>query len=383
MLKDIIVKKAKDILGSLDTKVVGSNKSKANLPIIDRIKKYYLELAIDTYKDEIDKLEEEKVEINESLDAYKNDFEQQLNVPNNEVALKELDKNIKLEEKNKANNEVYLTVAKEEVEKKQAKLDELNAKIEENQNVIEPIKNDVEVDKVSENLEKEANKVIESTEADIKVEEELKNTEEELKNTVNSFNEPTEEKVENHVEKSQVEVAKDNMIDVVNQLTSGLNEEVKTTIEKTSEDLINSFTTFFQNISVAYESKLDEQAKSYEEKLKVQKENDKAALNQYAEKSQSILAAAEKDSKEKSAKINELTNTNNTIVSKDKEISDLNDKVTSLNSTIEANKLEMSAKDQEIARLKVFEQRWMLMSQAMAPVTQEVPNVKEETTKTI
>ena len=128
--------------------------------------------------------------------------------------------------------------------------------------------------------------------------------------------------------------------------------------------------------------------------MKVQKENDKAALNQYAEKSQSILAAAEKDSKEKSAKINELTNTNNTltanletanntIVSKDKEISDLNDKVTSLNSTIEANKLEMSAKDQEIARLKVFEQRWMLMSQAMAPVTQEVPNVKEETTKTI
>lgn len=370
MLDNINFKKTSELLGTFKNKINGYNKSKAKLSILDKIRKFYFGLVLNIKNNQLDKLDEQQKNIKENLENYKEQFERQMTIANNEVKLTETEKNISKEELKKTNNEKKIKSIEKSANEIQAKIDEIdNKEIEDRVADIKPIENtsDIEIDQVSKNLEAEADKVAQEEKSNVQVEQELKNVEEELKNTVNASTEPVkieepsvnveQPKEENEIEKIKAE------------LTNGFNEEIKALSIR-----------FMQTV----ESKLNEQARSYETKLQNQKAD-------YENEFDVLTNKAEKIYSENKVKIDELTSQNkklatdkdnaySTIASKETEIKFLNEQVASLNSTVEANKIEMDAKDKEIERLKVFEQRWMLMSQAMAPVAQA--ETLAESTKT-
>ena len=374
MLNDIKIKKAVSVLGALKNRVVGSNKSKANLSIIDRIRKYYLELAIDAEEIELEKLGQEKVEIEESLDDYKDKLKKGLEVEDNKASLREIEKEIKKEELNQINNEVSREALTESIEDKKAKLNEI---LEKEATVIEPIKNEVNInlDDVSKNLEAEALKVALEEEQEAKVESELKNVEQEIKNSVNNAVESSKEEIP--VEKESTEIVKDDMIERVNQF-----------ISKYNEDMLTLSNTLIQDISVAYEQKLQEQSSLYEDKLTKQAEADKQKISKIASASEKALALAGEDIKTKENKISELETTNGALTSNleaaNKTIVEKDTKINELNQTVASNQEQLSIKDaelealrKEVKRLQVFENGYNMMKEASKEVSEEAMSLEE------
>ena len=327
MLNEINIKKAGDILGNLKNKITGSNKSKANLSIIDKIRKYYLEKINLLLNDSLSKRVEEKEEIEESLEAYKDDLNEAIKIEANGTELKKIAKGIKEDEHDLKTNEKVTDFLKKTIASNEEKL----SKIEEK----EKTSNEVEIKPIEANSDEKEDSV--STDK----------------------------------------------LEVKEEMTPSVSDEIETKISefisKYNAEMTNINKELIENIKAMYATKIDDLSNKYQNALKEQTEQDKAKIEQITLKCEQALVAASKDAEAKDNKIkelnnkntlltNDLENANKTITEKDSKINELNENVISLNSLIEANKMELDVKDKEIERLKVFEQKWELISQAMSPV---------------
>ena len=190
-MENINVKNAVDVLKDRVNKIVGSNKSKAKLSIVDKIKQKYYSAWLDYAAVKIEDLKNENKDIKVGMEIINDKITESIDTASvNDI--KKLDKEYASDKKELENNNQKIEDLKIIAQEAQEKLDEIDAKVEQQEAV------EVEQETVTPIVDESHKEATETA-----VEEKLKETEEVLKNNVESMN--MEEAKTNPIEKMLVE----------------------------------------------------------------------------------------------------------------------------------------------------------------------------------
>ena len=133
-MENINVKNAVDVLKDRVNKIVGSNKSKAKLSIVDKIKQKYYSAWLDYAAVKIEDLKNENKDIKVGMEIINDKITESIDTASvNDI--KKLDKEYASDKKEFENNNQKIEDLKIIAQEAQEKLDEIDAKVEQQEAV--------------------------------------------------------------------------------------------------------------------------------------------------------------------------------------------------------------------------------------------------------
>lgn len=346
------IKKASDFLGNATNRINGSNKSKAKSSIKEKITKFYYQKVLELTNKRIETLEDKKEKYTDNV------ADRMINASIGEDGATEA------------------AIIQDQANIQNAKYDEKISNLSDKANEYQEKLNSIEeAAKVDEKLN-EAEDSLKNNIAELTAEVDNKNLDEAL----SPMNDTPEISIEKVLEETQKENEPEEQMSEIDKNVKNIVDNYKAQYEELYRNTIISISNEYEKYAQEQINKANNDAKEIVEGVIKDKD---AIIRGKDEKINSLTQDNQTLSNDLEQYKSHLDQANNMITEKDNKIEELNNNVNSLNETITSNQkqldakdAELEAKDKEIERLKVFEQRWQLMSQAMAPVQAEEEQAK-------
>ena len=346
------IKKASDFLGNATNRINGSNKSKAKSSIKEKITKFYYQKVLELTNKRIEMIEDKKEKYTDNVADI------MINASIGEDGATEA------------------AIIQDQANIQNAKYDEKISNLSDKANEYQEKLNSIEeTAKVDEKLN-EAEDSLKNNIAELTAEANNKNLDEALA----PMNDTPEVSIEKVLEETQKENEPEEQMSEIDKNVKNIVDNYKAQYEELYRNTIISISNEYEKYAQEQINKANNDAKEIVEGVIKDKD---AIIRGKDEKINSLTQDNQTLSNDLEQYKSHLDQANNMITEKDNKIEELNNNVNSLNETITSNQkqldakdAELEAKDKEIERLKVFEQRWQLMSQAMAPVQAEEEQAK-------
>lgn len=346
------IKKASDFLGNATNRINGSNKSKAKTSIKEKITKFYYQKVLELTNKRIEMIEDKKEKYTDN------------------VADRMISASIGTDGATEA------AIIQDQANIQNAKYDEKISNLSDKANEYQEKLNSIEeTAKVDEKLN-EAEDSLKNNIAELTAEVNNKNLDEALA----PMNDTPEVSIEKVLEETQKENEPEEQMSEIDKNVKNIVDNYKAQYDELYRNTIISISNEYEKYTQQQIDKANKDAKQIVEGVIKDKD---AIIRGKDEKINSLTQDNQTLSNDLEQYKSHLDQANNMITEKENKIEELNNTVNSLNETITSNQkqldakdAELEAKDKEIERLKVFEQRWQLMSQAMAPVQAEEEQAK-------